>query len=152
MRLRPIIDPSGIEKPTASAEADRHPAQRSQDVDQGIPCLAHRFEFQRYHERPQPHSAPSALRDLLNATWAGGRVRRARLVSAAGDSDIYREQGERMIVVKFDIHNRDLAGAVAEAKQATEGLVHATCRLLGPANSKRWSRPNRECGSSSPWP
>jgi cobalt-zinc-cadmium resistance protein CzcA len=46
-----------------------------------------------------------------------------------GASDIYRDQGERLIAIKFDIHGRDLAGAVAEAKQKTKGLINAPCRL-----------------------
>ena len=46
-----------------------------------------------------------------------------------GASDIYREQGQRLIIVKFDIHDRDLAGAVLEAKAAAKDLVHAPCRL-----------------------
>ena len=91
-------------------------------------AAADRFEFQRPHERPQPHPAPPAGRPG-HAAWRGRPARRARLVPARGASDIYREQGERLIVVKFDIHNRDLAGAVTEAKQATKDLVHTPCRL-----------------------
>ena len=46
-----------------------------------------------------------------------------------GASDIYRDQGERLIAIKFDIHGRDLAGAVAEAQQKCKDLVAAPCRL-----------------------
>ena len=46
-----------------------------------------------------------------------------------GASDIYRDQGERLIAIKFDIHGRDLAGAVAEAQRKCKDLVTAPVRL-----------------------
>src|SRR5262249_3652001 len=39
-----------------------------------------------------------------------------------GASMIYRQQGNRMIAVKFGVRGRDLAGAVAEAKEQTADL------------------------------
>ena len=69
------------------------------------------------------------LRDLVTPLGPDGRLDEHGSFLQRGASDIYREQGERMIVVKFDIHDRDLAGAVAEAKEATKDLVHAPCRL-----------------------
>ena len=69
------------------------------------------------------------LRDLVTPLGPDGRLDEHGSFLQRGASDIYREQGERLIVVKFDIHDRDLAGAVAEAKQATKDLVHAPCRL-----------------------
>src|SRR5262249_40083403 len=39
-----------------------------------------------------------------------------------GASTIYREQGKRMIAVKFSVRGRDLAGAVSEAQDKTAGL------------------------------
>ena len=77
-----------------------------------------------------PHSPRRRLGDLLTKLGPDGRLDDEHgSFLQRGASDIYREQGERMIVVKFDIHNRDLAGAVAEAKEATKDLVHAPCRL-----------------------
>ncbi len=69
------------------------------------------------------------LRDLLTPLGPDGRMDEHGSFLQRGASDIYREQGERLIVVKFDIHDRDLAGAVAEAKEATKDLVHAPCRI-----------------------
>lgn len=40
-----------------------------------------------------------------------------------GASMIFREQGKRMIAVKFSVRGRDLAGAVAEAREATDPLI-----------------------------
>jgi cobalt-zinc-cadmium resistance protein CzcA len=40
----------------------------------------------------------------------------------SGASTIYREQGERLIAVKFSVRGRDLAGAVAEAQEKTRHL------------------------------
>jgi cobalt-zinc-cadmium resistance protein CzcA len=45
-----------------------------------------------------------------------------------GASTISREQGNRLIAVKFSVRNRDLGGAVAEAQQKTEGLFHGGYR------------------------
>src|SRR6185295_17361749 len=42
-----------------------------------------------------------------------------------GASTIYREQGNRMIAVKFSVRGRDLAGAVAEAQAQTADLFQA---------------------------
>jgi cobalt-zinc-cadmium resistance protein CzcA len=46
-----------------------------------------------------------------------------------GASTIYREQGQRMIAIKFGVRGRDLAGAVAEAQQKISGLVRPPYRL-----------------------
>ena len=40
----------------------------------------------------------------------------------------HREQGKRLIAVKFSVRNRDLAGAVAEAQQKTAQLFRAPYR------------------------
>ena len=40
----------------------------------------------------------------------------------AGASTIYREQGNRMIAIKFSVRDRDLASAVAEAKDKTDSI------------------------------
>src|SRR5262249_55669098 len=46
----------------------------------------------------------------------------------SGASIIAREQGNRIIAVKFSVRGRDLAGAVAEAQRKTEPLYHAPYR------------------------
>jgi cobalt-zinc-cadmium resistance protein CzcA len=45
-----------------------------------------------------------------------------------GASTIYREQGNRLIAVKFSVRNRDLGGAVAEAQDRTEDLFQGGYR------------------------
>jgi heavy metal efflux system protein len=45
-----------------------------------------------------------------------------------GASTIYREQGNRLIPVKFSVRGRDLAGAVAEAQAKTADLFHPPYR------------------------
>jgi cobalt-zinc-cadmium resistance protein CzcA len=40
-----------------------------------------------------------------------------------GASTIYREQGQRLIAMKFDVRGRDLAGTVAEAQKVVRPLV-----------------------------
>jgi len=45
-----------------------------------------------------------------------------------GASTIYREQGERLIAIKFEVRGRDLAGGVAEARAQVEPLIHPPYR------------------------
>jgi cobalt-zinc-cadmium resistance protein CzcA len=46
-----------------------------------------------------------------------------------GASTIYREQGNRLIAIKFSVRGRDLAGAVTDAQRVTGGLVEAPYRV-----------------------
>jgi cobalt-zinc-cadmium resistance protein CzcA len=46
-----------------------------------------------------------------------------------GASTIYREQGNRLIAVKFSVRDRDLGSAVAEAQQKTADLFHPPYRV-----------------------
>jgi cobalt-zinc-cadmium resistance protein CzcA len=46
----------------------------------------------------------------------------------AGASTIYREQGKRLIAVKFSVRGRDLAGAVDEAQRKTASFFHPPYR------------------------
>jgi cobalt-zinc-cadmium resistance protein CzcA len=52
----------------------------------------------------------------------GGRFLRS------GASTIYREQGNRLIAIKFSVRGRDLAGAVAEAQAKAGPLIQAPYR------------------------
>jgi cobalt-zinc-cadmium resistance protein CzcA len=52
---------------------------------------------------------------------AGQRDERASFIRS-GASTIYREQGQRLIAVKFSVRGRDLAGAVAQAQADTRKL------------------------------
>jgi cobalt-zinc-cadmium resistance protein CzcA len=56
------------------------------------------------------------LRDLVSPPGPGGFTR-------PGASMIYRQQGHRMIAVKFGVRGRDLAGAVAEAQERVAPLL-----------------------------
>jgi cobalt-zinc-cadmium resistance protein CzcA len=47
-----------------------------------------------------------------------------------GASDIYRENGKRMIAIKFSVRGRDLGSAVAEARERTADLFHAPYRAV----------------------
>jgi cobalt-zinc-cadmium resistance protein CzcA len=62
------------------------------------------------------------LRDLVTPLDDKGRQTPQGQFTRAGASTIYREQGNRLIAVKFSVRGRDLAGAVAEAQAATKDL------------------------------
>ena len=69
------------------------------------------------------------LGDMVTPLGPDGKPNPGGSFFQRGASDIYRDQGERLIAIKFDIHGRDLAGAVAEAKLKCKDLVAAPCRL-----------------------
>jgi cobalt-zinc-cadmium resistance protein CzcA len=62
------------------------------------------------------------LRDLVTPAGGGGEFTRP------GAAMIYREQGQRMVAVKFEVRGRDLAGAVAEAQERTRDLFRPPYR------------------------
>jgi cobalt-zinc-cadmium resistance protein CzcA len=70
------------------------------------------------------------LRDLVSPVGEDGAPDRNGQFERAGASDIYRENGKRMIAIKFSVRGRDLAGAVAEARAQTNDLFHAPYRAV----------------------
>lgn len=62
------------------------------------------------------------LGDLVSPLNSAGQPDPKGRFIHAGASTIYREQGKRMIAVKFSVRGRDLAGAVAEAQAKTSSL------------------------------
>jgi cobalt-zinc-cadmium resistance protein CzcA len=62
------------------------------------------------------------LRDLVTPVGKNGAPDPSGSFERSGASTIYREQGKRVIAVKFNVRGRDLAGAVAEAKEKTAHL------------------------------
>ncbi|WP_435005646.1 efflux RND transporter permease subunit [Tundrisphaera lichenicola] len=69
------------------------------------------------------------LRDLVTPTDAQGNPDQEAGFIHPGASMIYREEGNRMIAVKFGVRGRDLAGAVAEAQGRVAPLVEAPYRI-----------------------
>ena len=67
------------------------------------------------------------LGDMVTPLGPDGKPNPGGSFFQRGASDIYRDQGERLIAIKFDIHGRDLAGAVAEAQRKCKDLVAAPC-------------------------
>jgi cobalt-zinc-cadmium resistance protein CzcA len=68
------------------------------------------------------------LSDLVTPLSKDGRLDPKSPFVRSGAAIIYREQGKRMIAVKFSVRGRDLAGAVEEAQQKTAGLFTAPYR------------------------
>jgi cobalt-zinc-cadmium resistance protein CzcA len=68
------------------------------------------------------------LKDLVSPVGPDNEPNPKGQFERAGASTIYREQGNRMIAIKFSVRERDLAGAVAEAKQKTADLFEAPYR------------------------
>jgi cobalt-zinc-cadmium resistance protein CzcA len=62
------------------------------------------------------------LGDLVTAQGDDDHAGRERSFVHSGASTIYREQGNRMIAVKFGVRGRDLGGAVKEAREKTAPL------------------------------
>jgi cobalt-zinc-cadmium resistance protein CzcA len=68
------------------------------------------------------------LRDLVSPVGKEGAPDPRGRFERAGASTIYREQGNRLIAVKFSVHGRDLGGAVAEAQAKTRDLFQSPYR------------------------
>jgi cobalt-zinc-cadmium resistance protein CzcA len=68
------------------------------------------------------------ISDLVTPTDANGRPDENGSFVKPGASTIYREQGQRLIAIKFAVRGRDLAGTVAEAKSKVEPLVELPYR------------------------
>jgi heavy metal efflux system protein len=68
------------------------------------------------------------LRDLVSPVGRNGAPDPKGTFERAAASTIYREQGRRMIAIKFNVRERDLGSAVAEAKEKTRDLFHAPYR------------------------
>ncbi|HQX51213.1 MAG TPA: efflux RND transporter permease subunit, partial [Planctomycetaceae bacterium] len=69
------------------------------------------------------------LRDLVTPRDESGRRDPTAPFTRSGASTIAREQGQRLIAVKFSVRDRDLASAVAEAQEKTEQLVKPPYRM-----------------------
>jgi heavy metal efflux system protein len=68
------------------------------------------------------------LRDLVTPTDSKGRPDESGSFVKPCASTIYREQGQRLIAIKFAVRGRDLASTVAEAKSKVEPLVQLPYR------------------------
>jgi len=63
------------------------------------------------------------LEALVTPLDAQGRPDPGGSFLRPGASTIYREQGQRLIAIKFEVRGRDLAGTVSEARAAVEPMV-----------------------------
>jgi len=80
------------------------------------------------------------LRDLVSPVGRNGAADPKGTFERAGASTIYREQGKRMIAIKFNVRSYtdedgqlrrvDLASAVAKAKEKTKDLIHRPYRAV----------------------
>jgi cobalt-zinc-cadmium resistance protein CzcA len=70
------------------------------------------------------------LRDLVSPVGEDGAPDPDGEFERAGASDIYREDGKRMIALKFSVRDRDLGSAVAEARAKADKVVAAPYRVV----------------------
>jgi cobalt-zinc-cadmium resistance protein CzcA len=82
-----------------------------------------------YNAAPVSVGAPTRrLGDLVTPLNAKGLPDPKGDFLRPGASTIYREQGERLIAIKFEVQGRDLAGGVAEARANVEPMIHSPYR------------------------
>jgi cobalt-zinc-cadmium resistance protein CzcA len=70
------------------------------------------------------------LRDLVTPLNDDGELSSKGKYVIPGASTIYREQGNRFVAIKFGVRGRDLAGTVADAKEATSKFLKAPYRAV----------------------
>jgi Cu/Ag efflux pump CusA len=82
-------------------------------------------------DNPITSTAPRIrLRDVVSPVGPNGAPDPNGSFERAGANTIYREQGNRMIAIKFSVRDRDLAGAVEEAKEKASSIVAAPYRAV----------------------
>jgi cobalt-zinc-cadmium resistance protein CzcA len=77
---------------------------------------------------PQNAVPRRRLGDLVVPLDDAGRPDPKGSFVRSGASTIFREQGDRMIAIKFSVRDRDLAGAVKEAQDKVKPVIHAPYR------------------------
>jgi cobalt-zinc-cadmium resistance protein CzcA len=70
------------------------------------------------------------LGDLVSPVGEDGAVKKNGQYVRAGASTIYREQGTRLIALKFSVRGRDLGSAVSEAQRLTKDTVQSPYRMV----------------------
>ncbi len=81
-------------------------------------------------DTPAPSLVPRRrLRDLVTPLNENGQRDPTAMFTRAGASTIAREQGQRLIAVKFSVRGRDLASAVAEAQSKIEPMIESPYRI-----------------------
>src|SRR5262249_51857784 len=85
-----------------------------------------------YTGNPISQQAPRIrLRDLVSPVGEDGSPNPSGQFERAGAADIYRENGKRMIAIKFSVRgDRDLGGAVNEARKRVAPLMRAPYRAV----------------------
>jgi cobalt-zinc-cadmium resistance protein CzcA len=82
-------------------------------------------------DNPISQQAPRIpLRALVTPVGKYGEPDSDGQFERAGASDIYRENGKRMIAIKFSVRNRDLGSAVNEARARTRGIFKSPYRAV----------------------
>src|ERR1700745_533275 len=79
-------------------------------------CL-YSIDLSRYYTGSRLANA-LRLRNFVSPVGKNGAPDPSGDFVRSGASTIYREQGNRLIAVKFSVKDRDLAGAVADAQAA----------------------------------
>ncbi len=82
------------------------------------------------------------LVDLVTPLDDRGKLNPKGRFIRSGASTISREQGNRLIAVKFSVRERDLAGAVGEAQEKTKAIFKRRIPPNGAASSRKCRKPN----------
>jgi cobalt-zinc-cadmium resistance protein CzcA len=77
----------------------------------------------------QSNAPRHRLRDLITPLNEQGQPDPDGHFLRPGASTVYREQGNRLIAIKFSVRGRDLGGAVADAQEKTADLFKAPYRV-----------------------
>jgi cobalt-zinc-cadmium resistance protein CzcA len=86
------------------------------------------YSTQATTANPLSNTPRLRLRDLVSPVSEDGAPDPSGQFERAGAAKIYREQGKRMIAVKFSVRGRDLGSAVSEAQTQTKELFQAPYR------------------------
>jgi cobalt-zinc-cadmium resistance protein CzcA len=86
---------------------------------------------------PISNSPRLRLRELVSPVAADGSPDPDGQFEKAGAAAIFREQGKRLIAIKFSVRGRDLGSAVSEAKERIKEFIVPPIGPNGPAKLSR---------------
>ncbi|QVL32372.1 efflux RND transporter permease subunit [Telmatocola sphagniphila] len=79
---------------------------------------------------PLSNSPRLRLRELVSPVGPDGAPDPNGQFERAGAAAIFREQGKRLIAIKFSVRGRDLGSVVEEAQQKTKDLIQSPYRMV----------------------
>jgi cobalt-zinc-cadmium resistance protein CzcA len=114
---------TGGGEPTVAATPTTGPATGASATGAAVPWPAPAGSADSGGYNPLNQAPRRRLRDFVTPLDASGQLDERGSFVQPGASTIYREEGRRLIAMKFGVRGRDLGGAVADAQRALAPII-----------------------------